>query len=249
MTLGFLSGSKNFCKLLCFSREVFVLHGNDWIHWVAKSCTTTAYRWLFRDSQFSLRTLWSAVIKSPKISARSTAPPMRLLHGTLVILVLWQISQLPSSGMWYKHCAYPIPLLLAVLKVFREKNWKRLGVLEHFHPPDRAWTPVAFLTDYATSFLVQPRCRHFYMGFRFLLVHACDRFPCTSSLVPSPLLDAGYSVGVTVSCDEDVREVGEDEVEELVDGPGTTRCTWFAVLQLIFLPFLMRCGFWPLVQW
>ena len=51
MTLGFLSGSKNFCKLLSVYWEVFVLHGSDWIHWVAKSCTTTAYRWLFRDSQ------------------------------------------------------------------------------------------------------------------------------------------------------------------------------------------------------
>ena len=47
--------------------EVLVLHGYAWIHWVARSCTTTAYRWLFRDSQLSLRTLWSAVIKSPKV--------------------------------------------------------------------------------------------------------------------------------------------------------------------------------------
>ena len=100
MTLGFLFGSKNFCKLLCVSWEVFVLHGYDWIHWVAKSCTTTAYRWLFRDSQPSLRTLWSAVIKSPKFPARGTAPPMRLLHGELVILVLWQISQFRSLGKW-----------------------------------------------------------------------------------------------------------------------------------------------------
>ena len=38
-----------------------------------KSCTTTAYRWLFRASLSSLRTLWSAVIKSPTFSARSTA--------------------------------------------------------------------------------------------------------------------------------------------------------------------------------
>ena len=30
----------------------------------------------------------SAVVKSPKFSARSAAPPMRLLHGVLVILVL-----------------------------------------------------------------------------------------------------------------------------------------------------------------
>ena len=46
--------------------KFFVSHRYNWIHWVAKSCTTTAYRWLFRDSQPSLRTLWSAVIKSPK---------------------------------------------------------------------------------------------------------------------------------------------------------------------------------------
>ena len=50
MTVGFLFGSKNFCKLLCVYWEVFDLHGYDWIHWVAKSCITTAYRWLFRDS-------------------------------------------------------------------------------------------------------------------------------------------------------------------------------------------------------
>ena len=73
-----------------------VLHWCAWIHWVARSCTTTAYRWFSRGSQFSLRTVWSAVIKSPKISARGTTPPMRLLHGALVILVLWQISQFRS---------------------------------------------------------------------------------------------------------------------------------------------------------
>ena len=76
------------------------MHGYDWIHWVAKSCTTTAYRWLFRDSQLSLRTSWSAVIKSPKFSARGTAPPLRVLHGALVNLVLWQISQFRSLGKW-----------------------------------------------------------------------------------------------------------------------------------------------------
>ena len=62
MTSGFLFGSKNFCKFLRVSWEVFVLTGYDWIHWVAKSCTTTAYRWSFRDSHPSLRTSWSAVI-------------------------------------------------------------------------------------------------------------------------------------------------------------------------------------------
>ena len=32
--------------------------------------------------------------------SRSTAPPMRLLHGALVILVLWQISHFRSLGKW-----------------------------------------------------------------------------------------------------------------------------------------------------
>ena len=53
----------------------------------------------------------------------------------------------------------------------------------------------------------------------------CDRFSCTCSLVLSLLLVAGISVSVTVSFDEDVGKVGEDEVKELVDKPGTTNGT------------------------
>ena len=95
----------------CFLRS-FILDGYDWIHWVANSCTTTACRWLCRDSQFSLRTLWSAVIKSPKLSARGTAPPLRLLHGALVIMVLCQILQFRSSGKWVKTLCPPKSTLL-----------------------------------------------------------------------------------------------------------------------------------------
>ena len=40
-----------------------------------------------------------------------------------------------------------------------------------------------------------------------------------------------------------------DEVEELVDKPGTTKGTCFDLSQWNFLSFLMRCGFWPQVQW
>ena len=53
----------------------------------------------------------------------------------------------------------------------------------------------------------------------------CDEFPRTSSLTLSLLADAGCCVGVTATYDEDVGEAGEDEVEELVDGPGTTKGT------------------------
>ena len=42
---------------------------------------------------------------------------------------------------------------------------------------------------------------------------------------------------VTLSFDEDVEEVGEDEEEELVDRPGITNVSRFHKLQLIFVPF------------
>ena len=96
------TASTYFCGPFWVSWEVVVLHGKDCIHWEAKSCTTTAYRWLCRDTHPSLRTLRSAVIKSPKFSARGTTLSVRLLHGALVILVLKPISQFLSSGKWVK---------------------------------------------------------------------------------------------------------------------------------------------------
>ena len=62
-------------------------------------------------------------------------------------------------------------------------------------------------------------------------------------LVLSLLVDAGCCVRVTASCDKDVGDVGVAEVEEPVDGPGTTIGALFAVLHFIRLPFLMSCGF------
>ena len=44
-----------------------------------------------------------------------------------------------------------------------------------------------------------------------------DESPRTSSLIPSLLVDARCCVGVTASCDDDVGDVGEDELEDLVD--------------------------------
>ena len=54
----------------------------------------------FEIHKFHWEPWWPAVIKSPKFSARGTAPPLRLLHGSLLILVLWQISKVRSSGKW-----------------------------------------------------------------------------------------------------------------------------------------------------
>ena len=78
MTFGFHVVTENFCKLFSVFWKVSVLHGYDCIHCVAKSCTTTAYRWLSLDSHPSLRILWSGVIKSPNSSARGNAPKERL---------------------------------------------------------------------------------------------------------------------------------------------------------------------------
>ena len=49
-----------------------------------------------------------------------------------------------------------------------------------------------------------------------------DESPRTSSPIFSLLVDAGRSVGVTASCDEDVEDARENALEELVDRPGTT---------------------------
>ena len=60
----------------------------------------------------------------------------------------------------------------------------------------------------------------------------------------------GISICAFSSCNciclEGVFEVDEDLEDEL-DKPGTTIGTKFPVLQVIRIPFLMRCGFWPLI--
>ena len=50
-----------------------------------------------------------------------------------------------------------------------------------------------------------------------------------------------------LSCLIGVRKVDQDAEEEL-DKPGTTIGTKFSVLQIIRIPSLMRCGFWPLIH-
>ena len=50
-----------------------------------------------------------------------------------------------------------------------------------------------------------------------------------------------------LSCFIDVHKVDEDPEDEL-DKPGTTIGTKFSVLQIIQIPSLMRCGFWPLIH-
>ena len=50
-----------------------------------------------------------------------------------------------------------------------------------------------------------------------------------------------------LTCLVGVRKVDEDAEEEL-DKPGTTIGKKFSVSQIIRIPSLMRCGFWPLIH-
>ena len=70
--------------------------------------------------------LWSAVDKSPKFSARSTTLPIRPLHGALVILVLWQISQFRSFGKRVLTLCLPKSALLAVVGS-KDDPWEELA--------------------------------------------------------------------------------------------------------------------------
>ena len=189
MTWGFLFGSKNFCKLLCVSWEVFVLHGYDWIHWVAKSCTTTAYRWYcvihflhwelcdpqllnHQNFLFWARLYQHVFCKKPLFCSSSS-----------------RYRSLGLSGSECRHCAYPsqVPLLLATPMVIHEKNWKCLDpwapgfpvtLKDYFHRTNFLWTPVVSPASHAKDRFVLLRVLHVYFCFRFLSVYAAG-FPVT----------------------------------------------------------------------
>ena len=110
------------------------------IQWFQERC-------LFRDSQLSLRTLWSAVIKSPNLAVRGTAPPLRLLHGALVILVRLQISQFRSLGKWVYTLCLPRSSRLFLVGS-KETSWEEL-----------AWEPPCNGISSSTKFALNS-CSH-----------------------------------------------------------------------------------------
>ena len=94
MSFGFLVGSKNFCKLLSVSCEVFVLDRKGWIHWVAKSCTTSCTPVIV--SRFCILTLiefWDLLLSSHQNFLRE-------VRFQQCVFVLWQISPFRSFGKW-----------------------------------------------------------------------------------------------------------------------------------------------------
>ena len=143
-------------------------------------------------------------------------------HTDLAISVFREVS---------KNVVYSVPLLPAAPKAIHEKNWKHVDFLEHFHQPIHPGTPVANRAHFANS----PLCNSsssFFLGF-FDFCCSMQRVPpCEWFLVRLFTSSvAGISVSVTVqtvSCDEDAGEV--EEVEELVDKPGTTSATWLPYL-------------------
>ena len=88
-----------------------------------------------------------------------------------------------------------------------------------------------------------------FMSFLFLLIYAAG-FPVAPHSYFHFFLLRDFQVSMTESCDEDVEEVGVDDVEERRSTRDNEYVALFDVLQSVFLPFfLVRCGLRPLVQW
>ena len=188
---------------LCFLRSFCF----TWV-WLyplgAKSCTTTAYRWLSRDSLSSLSSLWSAVIKSPKVSAFGTTVPARLMQEDLVIFVFKQISQFASFGKWEKILCLPKPgSTIARDSIGNSKeelalSWS-LGA--GFHRGSKGLLSLTKISLNSCSqsgksckrSLCTSSCPSFLILFS-VSVGLCSRFSCSSSLVLPLLSDTGFSV-------------------------------------------------------
>ena len=231
--------SVNDQALLGLLREVFVFHGWDCNHCVVKSCTTTAYRWLLRDSRsfsenFVIRSYQITKIFRSGHDCTSTSsarsPRYFCLQADIAIWVFREVSvdtvlararfHLCSRLLWYSW-------------EDREVSWSisagfPMALEDCIHRPNFLWNPAASPASHATDRFVLLRVLHFYFSFRFLLIYAAC-FPVTphSYFHFFRLRDVSMYLqrSNTESCDEDVEEVDVDDVEELVDKPGTTNGT------------------------
>ena len=239
MTFGFLVGSKNFIKFFWVSWEDFDLHGYDCIHCVAKSCTTTACRWLFRDSLSSLKTLWSAVIKSPKCCALGTTKPARIsarspYYFRQADITIWVLRKVRLhtvltrtrfhfySRFRWKFMRWLGSVLTSLLWVFPK------ALLKCFHQPNSPWIPKANQAIHAIYLFVLLLIPQFDFCFRFLWIHAAGH---TEALHSYFHFSVYLLTSNTDSCDEDDGEVGEGVVEEeLADKPGKHK--WYIVRKI-----------------
>ena len=233
MTLAFHVGSKNFIRFFWVSWEVFVLHGNDCIHCVATSCTTAAYRWLFRDSLSSLSTFWSAVIKSPKCSAL-------LLQEALIIFVFKHIPQIGSFGKCVHTLCLPEPgstfARCSIGSSWDDLEVSRLpctrfpqGFVEVFSSTKFSLNSCSQSGNSCGISLCTSSDSPFIFWFS-ISVDSCSGSHRSSSPTLRLLSGTGFSVYLltsnTESCDEDDGEAGEGVVEEeLADQPRTINGT------------------------
>ena len=138
-----------------------------------------------------------------------------------------------------------------------EKNSRvSLCVQELFHPQDSLWVLATTLVCRNTGLPVPVRDPHFYLVLGFWLVHLTtllmfQKWTGLPVLVYphfnlARLLDG--DLNGSISWHEGVVDAEVDELEEVEDEPGTTIGTKFSVLHCIRIPFLMRCGFWPLIH-
>ena len=144
MTLRFLSGLKELLTSF-FEFPVKFLFCTDAlgsIGWPSPAPCLHIW-WLFRDLQLSLRTLWSAVVKSPNISARGAGSAQCVFCAGL--LWFWSSGRSRNFGPWgnkYKHCAYTNPRRLLSMGS-KGASWEEL-----------AWeSPCSGITSSAKIFL------------------------------------------------------------------------------------------------
>ena len=177
--------------------------GRNCNHRVAKPCTTTAYRWLFLDSLFSLRTLWS----------NQNVPLWARLYQHVFCKKPFLFSSssrnhnVGPSECGYIHCAYPnpVPLLLVAPLEVHEMLWKCLdflalgfskALLKYFHQPNSLWTPA----DSPASHVIDRSVLLCVLHFLFSVPSgSCSGFHRSSSLVLPLLSCTGFSVYLLTS--------------------------------------------------
>ena len=121
------------------------LHGSNCVHWVAKSCSTTAYLWLFRDAPSSLRTFWSPIVKSPNFFCS-----------------MYGISSSPSARS-PRNLGSPADFAISV---FREMSFNTVLPGCHFRKTLRIWVMRSVCEELQVvsvfcGFLI---CLHFSVG-------------------------------------------------------------------------------------
>ena len=232
MTLGFLFGSKNFCKLLCVSWEVFcfarirldplsgqVLH-HDCISMIVSRFTLFTKNFMVCCYQVT-ELFRSRHDCTSEFSARSSC-----YFGSQADVAISVLREVNLYIFIYILCLPDTTFPRGSEADSQKKSQVRPCILERFHPQDSSYIFLTILADHATVFPVLFHCLHFYLDLGFLLVHATDLsvlFRCHA--YSHFLFLAGCCVGTMGSCGTNVGEVSEDEVEELVDRPGTTKGT------------------------